>query len=339
MGQRNFFRQEVIENIRNKHNGTVCMNTPLPYSSLAIWLMLIVIGIIAFALFAEFSEKFTVNGYLNTDKGVAHIYPTKNGIITTCKVRPGEHVKAGDVLFVIHTTYDNISKELKQNEFKQLKIRKKVIQQEIINKQNHLKNLAELLNKKYIAQNTYQSIKNEISTLENSEHQLKMDMIKYKRALTYTIFAPISGTISNIIYQVGQYVNPAKSMLNILPDNTDLIAKLYVPVSKSGFINPNDKIIIHYNAYPFQRFGVATGQIQNISQTILTDTEESKPIKIGEPYYTIIAKLDKQNITLYGKLRPLQQGMTCSAIIYGAQKKIWQWIFDPLYNFQSGFWK
>lgn len=338
MDKRNLFRQEVINNVKNKYYGSACISTPLPYSVATIGLSLFVIGIITFIMIAEFSDKYTVTGYLNSSKGIAHVYPTQEGIITKCQAAQGMHVKQGEALCVINTKFDSLAKHHKQAEFEQLQTRQMIIQKDILNKKTHLNALKPLLDKKYIPFSVYQTTYDEISALEQNKHQINMQLIKYKQSRNYVIRAPINGVISDVLYQAGQHINPDKPLLNILPDNAHLIAQLYVPVSKSGFINRHDPIIIHYDAYPYQHFGAAIGTIQSISQTILTDAEESKPIRIGEPYYKVTASLDKQTIFLYGQTRPLQQGMTCSVVINGARKKIWQWIFNPLYRYYGEFW-
>ena len=83
-------------------------------------------------------------------------------------------------------------------------------------------------------------------------------------------------------------------------------------------------------------FGAAKARVYEISKSVLTDDEEDKPIKIGEPYYKMSASLDKQFVTVYGKDKKIQHGMTVSAVIVGSKRKLWQWILDPLYSFYGG---
>ena len=90
---------------------------------------------------------------------------------------------------------------------------------------------------------------------------------------------------------------------------------------------------MRYAAFPYLHYGVGRAKITMIGQSILTDADEQKPLKINSPYYKIIAELDKQNIHIAGNDSPLTQGMLCNAIIYGHKKKLWQWIFEPIYNF------
>ena len=68
----------------------------------------------------------------------------------------------------------------------------------------------------------------------------------------------------------------------------------------------------------------------SVTHSILSDQDEDKPLTIGEPYYRAIAQLDQQNVSLNGRSHRLQQGMTFTAVLSGASKTIWHWIFDPI---------
>lgn len=333
MGEGKLFRQEIIENLKHKHQGTVFQNSVLPHTNLAIWIFVITIGIIVFIFKAEFTEKYTAPGYLNTNKGVAHIHPPQSGIIVQSFIEQGKVVKAGDILFKVNTSYSDLYKELSHNEYKLLRTRCKSITNDIKRKKQQLDSLKPLLSQRYITTNVYQSKQDEISNLKNTQHQIKMDMIKLKKSLSYYIFSPVNGAITNKIYKVGQYITPSKPIVNILPTASTLYAEIFLPVAKSGFINTHAKVAIQYAAYPYLRYGVAKAQVSAVGETILTDTEEQKPFKVDSPYYKVIAKLDSQTIKIAGNPLPLKQGMTFKAIIHGNKKKLWQWIFDPIYNF------
>ena len=149
-----------------------------------------------------------------------------------------------------------------------------------------------------------------------------------------------SSYFSLILFQtsgpISQYTNLSKPLLKILPSHADLMASLFVPVKHSGFLHHKNKVIIRYDAYPNARFGSSIAEINEINRSIMTDEEEDKPIRIGEPYYKVTATLDKQVVSVYGATKNIQQGMTISAVIVGSKRKIWQWILDPLYSFYGG---
>jgi membrane fusion protein len=331
MKEATLFRKEAIDNKKNQNLGSVSINIPLHYQFLTIACATLVALIILFLIFAEYSEKFIVTGYLNSTKGIVRVYPNKDGVIVNSSINQGDKVSKGDALFLIDTSYDGLDRNNEQEEFLQLQKRKKAIEKEISHKKKFLGELNNLLVKKYISQDTYNEKHEELVALENNKTIVEMDLIKYKQNGSYVIRSPINGLISSVIYQEGQYTNLAKPLVKILPDKADLVAELFIPVKKAGFLTKENKVIIRYDAYPYEHFGSYQAFIKDISLSILTDEEEEKPIRIGQPYYKVTAQLEKQFVTLYGEEKRIQHGMTLSAVIVGSKRKIWQWILDPLY--------
>ncbi|HGG7815646.1 TPA: HlyD family secretion protein, partial [Neisseria meningitidis] len=112
------------------------------------------------------------------------------------------------------------------------------------------------------------------------------------------------------------------------------------PPSKAvGFIKPKDKVVLRYQAYPYQKFGHATGEIISVARTALGKQELSglgiiftNPTLLNEPAYLVKVKLEKQTIKAYGENKPLQIGMILEADILHERKKLYEWVLDPLYS-------
>lgn len=330
------FRAEVVESRRNKNYGSVSINTPVQYTVLTVGFSLLMSVVFLFLLLGEFSEKFIVKGYVESSKGIARIFPSRNGVITKCFVKQGSHVKRGEKLFLISSSDEQKYKKKITEILVQLEKKKKSLQEEMQSKQRQLEALKPLLDKKYIPLTIYHAKHAELVTLETQINSVEIDILNYKHNQSYIIRSPIDGVVSSVIYQQGQYTQLSKPMMKILPNHADLIAKLFIPIRQSGFLQKSNQVIIRYDAYPYTHYGTSKASIQEISKSSLTDDEEEKPIHIREPYYKVTAVLDKQFIRVYGKAKKIQQGMTISAVIVGSKRKIWQWIFDPLYNFYGG---
>ncbi len=336
MNEKGLFRPEAVENRRNKNYGSVSINTPMHYTILSIGFSGLVGLILLFLLLGEFSEKFIVKGYLESTKGVARIFPNRSGVIAKCFVKQGNKVKKGEELFLIDTSFGELGKNKSLDVLSHLEKNKKNLEKEIKYKKAHLKLLNALLIKKYIPLVTYNNKQDEINRLDHQLNSVDIEIINYKRNKSYVIRSPIEGIVTSVTYQEGQYTNLTKPLMKILPYNADLLAELFIPVPQSGFLHRNNKVMIRYDAYPYAHFGASTARIHEISKSVLTDDEEEKPIRIGEPYYKITALLDKQYISIYGKNKKIQHGMTISAVIVGSKRKIWQWLLDPIYSFYGG---
>ena len=129
---------------------------------------------------------------------------------------------------------------------------------------------------------------------------------------------------------VGQFADPRRLQLEIVPNNSVLQAELLVATRAIGFVRPGQKVKIKYEAFPYQNFGTYTGQIINVSQTIVTSADASGPIALKEPAYRVTASLERPDIDAYGKKIPLQADMLLSADIILEQRSLVRWFLDPL---------
>ncbi|MCL5747514.1 HlyD family secretion protein [Neisseria meningitidis] len=181
--------------------------------------------------------------------------------------------------------------------------------------------------------------KTELSQLNRAITEMNQEILDFDLKSKQTIRASKSGYISTINVDIGQQVEPSKLLLSIVPEQTELVANLYIPSKAVGFIKPKDKVVLRYQAYPYQKFGHATGEIISVARTALGKQELSglgiiftNPTLLNEPAYLVKVKLEKQTIKAYGENKPLQIGMILEADILHERKKLYEWVLDPLYS-------
>ena len=172
------------------------------------------------------------------------------------------------------------------------------------------------------------------NNLDNSNRalsDLKQKIAEIDARSSYLIRAPKSGTISNMQVKAGHYANLNKALLSLVPAGSKMQAKLLVPVRASGFIEKNQKIEIRYDAYPYQKFGLYRGEIQNISKSVVLPQDlVNSPIAETEPVYIVTASIEQNSISAYGQNIKLLSGMTFSADIVLKERSLLEWIFEPI---------
>ena len=82
------------------------------------------------------------------------------------------------------------------------------------------------------------------------------ELIEMQSRQHIAIQANLSGVIGTINAEVGQFVDLSKPLLTVLPENTPLIAQLYVPSRAIGFVKEGDQVLLRYQAYPYQKFSM-----------------------------------------------------------------------------------
>jgi membrane fusion protein len=179
--------------------------------------------------------------------------------------------------------------------------------------------------------------KNQRAAIERNISALDQELTEYESRRHVMIVAPSAGMVTTILSVQGQTITTATPLLSLMPTDAVLEAHLLVPSRAMGFITPKQTVAIRYQAFPYQRFGSAKGHITAIAQTPITPNDVVFPVPVHEPVYRVTVALATQTITAYGAEIPLQAGMALEADIWLDQRRILEWVFDPLYNLTGRF--
>jgi membrane fusion protein len=142
--------------------------------------------------------------------------------------------------------------------------------------------------------------------------------------------APVTGLVANRLVEAGQAVQPGQPILSLLPKGSELRAQLLVPSSAIGFVKSGDRVLLRYQAYPYQKFGAHEGTVIRISRIALTGAQEGSDAK--QSLYRVLVSLDQQGVLAYGKMETLRPGMQLEADIMGERRKLYEWLLEPLYS-------
>jgi membrane fusion protein len=168
-----------------------------------------------------------------------------------------------------------------------------------------------------------QLLRNELSSAEQ-----RIAEINGRRA--YVLRSPTTGRVSTLQATLGQFADPKRLQLEIIPGDQALQAELFVPTRAIGFVQAGQDIRIMYDAFPYQNFGTYRGKVTKVSGTILTGNDASGPIILKEPAYRVTASLERSPIAAYGKRIALQADMLLRADIILEKRSLLIWFLDPL---------
>ena len=154
------------------------------------------------------------------------------------------------------------------------------------------------------------------------------------------IRAPQDGTVTGVVAQPGQSVNASVALASLLPADARLQAHLFAPSSAVGFVKPEQPVLLRYQAFPYQKFGLQSGQVAQVSRSPLQASELAgvplpKSEGEAEPLYRITVTLDKQAVAAYGREQALVPGMQLEADVLLDRRRLIEWIFEPLLGLAS----
>ncbi|MHB1273400.1 MAG: HlyD family secretion protein [Rhodanobacter sp.] len=177
------------------------------------------------------------------------------------------------------------------------------------------------------------------SKRNDTERQLSsvtqsMAQNEMQRALV--LRAPRDGVVSTVLLKEGQMVGAGQPLLSILPAGSTLQAQLLVPSRAIGFIEPGSRVVLRYQAFPYQKFGQQYGRVTDISRSALSPADivalVGQSSQQQEPLYRVQVALDSQYVLAYGRQEPVKPGMTLDADILMDRRRLIEWVFEPLYG-------
>ena len=211
----------------------------------------------------------------------------------------------------------------------------------------------------------------ELTRLGRDRASLLQEIAENKARGSVDVIAQRTGIISALAVHNGEPVANGQLLAMIIPLQNEPISnrqsdnftgrpaekmtgqvqvQLYAPSKTAGFINIGEQVMIRYSSYPYQKFGLHSGTVMNISKTpfapselpshlastiISTANQNLNSNNSNEALYRIDVKIKEQTINIYGKAQRIQPGMTLEADIMQQRKKIWEWIIEPVMAFTA----
>ena len=194
-------------------------------------------------------------------------------------------------------------------------------------------------------QQIQQELDNSRLRYDNQIAQLTRDISSTNQQLTevesrrrVVITAPNAGRATLVSAEVGQTIDSARALLTVVPTSGELVARLYAPSASIGFVQPGDRVLLRYQAFPYQKFGQHEGVVETVSTSAATAAElaalpaDGQMGAANEPVFAIQVKLPRNTIDANGQPRALQAGMQLEADILQERRKIYEWVLEPLFS-------
>ncbi len=177
---------------------------------------------------------------------------------------------------------------------------------------------------------------NQNSLLQRSISSAQQELTEVEGRRRVVITAPEAGKATLVAGEVGQAVDTTRPLVNVVPQDGKLEARLYAPSRTIGFIRKGDAVLVRYQSYPFQKFGQYEGVVESVSNASVPATEQIgftlPDTPAGEPVFSITVRLNQQSVKTYGKELPLQAGMRLDADILQETRRLYEWMLEPLYS-------
>ncbi|WP_431290231.1 HlyD family secretion protein [Burkholderia cepacia] len=176
--------------------------------------------------------------------------------------------------------------------------------------------------------------RNQQNDIERKLADVEQSIAENEARRTVILRAPQASVVAALLAKPGQIVNAGQSAVSLLPQGAPLEAQLMVPSRAIGFVRTGARVVLRYEAYPFQKFGQQFGHVTEVSRTALSPQEVANltgRANVPEQLYRVVVALDRQDIVAYGKHEALRPGMALEADVLIDRRRLVEWVLEPLY--------
>lgn len=209
----------------------------------------------------------------------------------------------------------------------------------------------------------------EIALLDRSLAALAQEATENRAQQQVLVIAPQAGRVTGLTQGVGAAVQAGQTLATLLPAlltksqsdrvkaagpgslgedanglDAPLQAHLYAPSRTAGFVQPGQTVWVRYAAYPYQKFGLAQGQVVDVGRTPIapqdlpTGQQQAllQAAQTNEPLYRIAVSLARQTLDANGAIHALRPGMALEADVVQDKRAVWEWLLEPLLSVGIG---
>ncbi|WP_087721872.1 HlyD family type I secretion periplasmic adaptor subunit [Pandoraea sp. PE-S2T-3] len=155
------------------------------------------------------------------------------------------------------------------------------------------------------------------------EAQLSID--RYRQREQYRFLrAPVDGTVQQrAIHTVGGVVQPAQTLMIVVPHDVPLAVEAKVLNQDAGFVKAGQAVTLKIEAYSYTKYGTLAGTVEHVSQDAVNDE------KLG-PVYMARIRLPRESVSQNGHVLHIQTGMAVTVEIKTDERRVIDYLLSPI---------
>lgn len=174
---------------------------------------------------------------------------------------------------------------------------------------------------------------NVVSELAEAQEQVtlyaaELDKAQRRSALQQ-LRAPVSGTVQQLAaHTLGGVAQAAEPLMVIVPRDGELMVEAMVLNKDIGSVRIGDPVEVKLEAFPFTKFGVIHGKLENLSLDAIEDEN------LGLVYAARVS-LEGDNLRVDDKDIRLTSGMSVTAEINTGKRRLIEFLLSPLLRYRD----
>jgi len=172
-------------------------------------------------------------------------------------------------------------------------------------------------------------------SLRDALANVQQKRIELEARRATVIRTPLSGVVASLSAFVGASLTADSAVATVVPDGSELHARVMVPARAIGKVRLGQNVSIRYDAFPYQRYGTFRGQVVSVANTMTLPQEVDRvsPLKLAEPAYMVDVEIERQQIaTAHGRRTLLRPDMLLSASVEVDRSPLLSWVGESVFG-------
>lgn len=153
------------------------------------------------------------------------------------------------------------------------------------------------------------------------EQQIRQSLDRLSRT---TLVAPVGGTVLDLRFKtVGGVVRPGEEVLDIVPDNENLVINARVSPRDIDDARAGQHAYVIFPSFPQRNLHRVDARVRTVSADALEDEHT------GKPYYEAEVQIDREQLRRLDPQIELMPGMPAEAFIATAERTVLEYLLQP----------
>ena len=138
------------------------------------------------------------------------------------------------------------------------------------------------------------------------------------------VYSPVDGVVNRVLVTtLGGIAQPGKAILEIVPNEADLLLNVRVRPADIGFIRTQQAAHVRVLAYDAATYGKMDAAVSRVGADAVLDEK-------GEPYFEVQLKAARDQLKLHDKPLSITPGMPVEVGILTGRRSVMQYMLKPV---------
>ena len=171
---------------------------------------------------------------------------------------------------------------------------------------------------------------------QRSEYQTKTATLgatiggRQDKAARREVLSPVEGVVNRVLVNTrGGVAAPGKAILEIVPDEANLLMTVRIKPADIGFIRAGQPAHVRVLPYDASTYGQLDAEVKTVGADAVLDER-------GEAYFEVQLIAARDQLKLHGKALPITPGMPVDVGILTGQRSVMQYLLKPVLRSLQG---